>query len=83
MGIADQLKQGPPRKYTICALGAILSNMEEQDKEAVAGASEKIRDGVPGYSVQWLHRTLVQEGFKLGSETVRRHVQGSCCCEPK
>ena len=83
MGIADAILQGPPRRHSICAVGVILEGLEPTDREAVEQAEEKIRNNVAGYSIQWLHKVLTQEGFKVGTETVRRHVMGSCCCEPK
>jgi hypothetical protein len=83
MGIADAIQQGPPPKHTICSFGVVLEGLEPVDKEAMEQASEKIRNSVSGYSIPWLHKVLLQEGFKVGAETMRRHVMGNCCCEPK
>lgn len=81
MGIADIINQGPPRKSLLCAVGSIAEGMEEQDRNAVYDAIERIRSNEPGYSASWLHRVLISEGHKIGQSTLLRHVAKGCACE--
>lgn len=80
MGLAELIKQGPPRKQNRCVLGTIIDSLESDDAKALNDAIEKLGSGTAHFSAAWLHRIIVSDGHKVSENSLSKHVNKRCSC---
>lgn len=78
MGIMDELEaeQAASRKGPVCGFVGVYSGLQKPD-------ADELRDALirPEIAAATIVRVLARHGFKLQSQTVRRHRRGECTCE--
>lgn len=82
MKLAEAIEQGLRRnkKYD-CAVQTLINSIDEDDARALQTALGQLSDRSANFSVSWLHRTLIEQGYKIGASTLSRHINGGCACE--
>lgn len=83
MGLAELIKQGPPRKKNKCVVGNLIDSLNEEDAKALVNALDQLQNGSAPFSAAWLQRVLVSEGHKVGPNSVTRHINEGCSCATK
>lgn len=76
MRFSDALdaEQAAHRKGPPCSIGALLTEMDAEDADALQSA---LGSQMPH---AWIARALAAIGHKVLSETVGRHRRGECSC---
>ena len=90
MALSEKLAvtQEPPHFGPRCSIWVIRQNLEEQDRQALDEAIQRIRDardqgltsGQSAYNCQWLQKSLGSEGHPVSVLTVQKHVRFGCSC---
>lgn len=80
--------EAPPSNYYggICKIQVILDELDDDDKESLLKAVEKVRNDrgqgrARAFSTKWLTAMLIKNGHNIGESTVRRHINKECPCE--
>lgn len=70
---AKTARKGPP-----CTVGALLSFMTDEDRDAVNQAFNN-----PMVTSRTIWRVLVEEGHEISDTPIARHRKGMCLCSRK
>lgn len=89
MSLAKELNEMPSQaKYFNCSLGKILDTLDKTDRQALEAAIDRVRtgnkidkkSGIDVWSSVWLRKVLIDNGYKIGKDALRKHLEGSCNC---
>ena len=89
MSLAKELNEMPSQaKYFNCSLGKILNTLDKTDRQALEAAIDRVRtgnkidkkSGIDVWSSVWLRKVLIDNGYKIGKDALRKHLEGSCNC---
>jgi len=89
MSLAKELNEMPEQaKYFNCSLGKILDTLDKTDRQALEAAIDRVRtgnktdkkSGIDVWSSVWLRKVLIDNGYKIGKDSLRKHLEGSCNC---
>jgi len=77
MGMMDELEaeQAAARRGAICSFVAVYAGLQKPDGEDLRDALKR-----PEIAAATIVRVLARHGFKVQSQTVRRHRRGECSC---
>ena len=79
MPLADKFMQAKTvRKGPLCTVGAMLSSMTPEDRDAVNQALN-----TPMVTSRTIWRVLVEEGYNISDTPIARHRRGMCLCSRK
>ena len=78
MGIMDELEaeQAASRRGAVCSFVEVYKGLQKPDGDDLRDALAR-----PEIGAATIVRVLARHGFKLQSQTVRRHRRGECSCE--
>ena len=89
MSLAKELNEIPSQaKYFICSVKKILDTLDKTDRQALEAAIDRVRtgnktdkkSGLDVWSGVWLRKVLIDNGYKIGKDALRKHLEGSCNC---
>ena len=89
MSLAKELNEIPSQaKYFICSVKKILDTLNKVDRQALEAAVDRVRtgnktdkkSGLDVWSGVWLRKVLIDNGYKIGRDALRKHLEGSCNC---
>ena len=89
MSLAKELNEIPSQaKYFICGVKNILDTLDKTDRQALEAAIDRVRtgsktdkkSGLDVWSGVWLRKVLIDNGYKIGKDALRKHLEGSCNC---
>jgi len=89
MSLAKELNEMPSQaKYFDCSVGKILNTLDKVDRQALVAAIDRVRtgnktdkkSGIDVWSSVWLRKVLINNGFRVGKDALRKHLEGSCNC---
>jgi len=89
MSLAKELNEIPSQaKYFICSVKKILDTLDKTDRQALEAAIDRVRtgnktdkkSGLDVWSGVWLRKVLIDNGYKIGKDSLRKHLEGSCNC---
>ena len=78
MGMMEELEaeQAAARRGAICSFVAVYAGLQKPDADDLRDALNR-----PEIAAATIVRVLARHGFKVQSQTVRRHRRGECSCE--
>lgn len=77
VALSDRLATPPARRSSPCAVGRILAELSDEDRNTLTAALVDDR-----FTTTSIHRALRDEGHELSYFTVGLHRRGECCCGP-
>ena len=89
MSLAKELNEMPSQaKYFNCSLGKILDTLDKTDRQALEAAIDRVRtgnkidkkSGIDVWSSVWLRKVLIDNGYKIGKDSLLKHLEGLCNC---
>ena len=89
MSLAKELNEMPSKaRYFYCGVGKILDTLDKVDRQALVAAIDRVRNGnkadkrsgIDVWSGVWLRKVLIDNGYKIGKDVLRKHLEGSCNC---
>jgi hypothetical protein len=89
MSLAKELNEIPSQaRYFICSVKKILDTLNKVDRQALEAAVDRVRtgnktdkkSGLDVWSGVWLRKVLIDNGYKIGKDALRKHLEGSCNC---
>jgi hypothetical protein len=70
-----EAEQAAARRGAICSFVAVYAGLQKPDGEDLRDALKR-----PEIAAATIVRVLARHGFKVQSQTVRRHRRGECSC---
>ena len=88
MGLADDLRLGPPETVDACRVAVLKQNLTPEDlavfqESLVLVAYRPWRErstSHSGHTVTWLVGVLKKHGLQVSRDALSRHVRGVCSC---
>jgi hypothetical protein len=89
MSFAKELNEIPSQaKYFVCSVKKILDTLDKTDRQALEAAIDRVRtgnktdkkSGLDVWSGVWLRKVLIDNGYKIGKDSLRKHLEGLCNC---
>lgn len=80
MALSDRINQRPrPKHGRPCSVGKLLDELKGAERDALL---EMLGDPVKrdGWSAADIFETLLDEGHRVGFQTINRHRGGTCRC---
>ena len=78
MGMMEEMQaeQAASRRGAVCSFVEVYKGLHKPDVDDLREALQR-----PEIGTATIVRVLARHGFKLQSQTVRRHRRGECSCE--
>jgi hypothetical protein len=89
MGLAESLRQGPTDPFSYrCRIWTLKQMLSEEDAIELEKAFDLVRQysstdrlgGQVKYTLAWIQRSLRENGYNLGKDSLRTHLNKECRC---
>lgn len=89
MGLAEQLRHPPAgENHAKCSVRLLRESLESEDLAVLDDTMAQIasvdgsrrRNGQTGMTVVWLVKVLTENGHKMSTSVMNRHLNGECTC---
>lgn len=89
MGLAEQLRHPPAgENHAKCSVRLLRESLKSEDLAVLDDTMAQIasvdgsrrRNGQTGMTVVWLVKVLTENGHKMSTSVMNRHLNGECTC---